>query len=80
MGQLDDELALFVLLAALEGVFLQSTAQEKPEVSFQMKEKNIVSIFDKIKAVVHSEQRTNSDLKTLKKYYNKYNLSLSQYL
>lgn len=74
VGQLDDELALFILLAALKGVFLQCTAQDSERSYFRWKKKDIVCIFDRIKQDIHSEQITNSDLKTLpmKKDYHKY--------
>lgn len=46
VGQLDDELALFILLAALKGVFLRGTAQER--VLFPIRETNVYT-FDGIK-------------------------------
>lgn len=47
VGQLDDELALFILLAALKGVFLRGTAQER-DVLFPIREANVYT-FDRIK-------------------------------
>lgn len=47
VGQLDDELALFILLAALKGVFLRGTAKERDTLC-QIKEKT-ADAFDRIK-------------------------------